>query len=370
MLFMNTIQKLGRPRLIIAGALLVLILGIAIGALRGNNTSPATASGCHATQSSVAPARRDTFTEYAMPHPQSDLMSPALDAQGDIWVGEMGGNRIGRLNPTGNTITEWAPPHGQNGIMGIVTDRQNNVWFAEEAANYIGHFDPEACQFTTYPLPQRNGRAAAPVGVALAMDGTVWFTQFGNSEIGSLHPQTGAITTYPLPISDKNNPPLPYGITIDRQGVVWFTELSGAAIGKLDPATGKISTILLSNTSAQPNTIITAPDGKLWFTEMNTGVLGMIDPVTGALSEHLAPAAYGNVAQLYDVTASASGVLWLASSGANALLRYDPTADAWSKVDLPEPDSAPYGLALGRDGAIWFTEAAPNANRIGVYAGG
>ncbi|HKD75618.1 MAG TPA: hypothetical protein VKB76_08995 [Ktedonobacterales bacterium] len=366
---MNTIQTMGRTRLIIAGVLFVLIIGIAIGALRGNHTSATTAAGCHPAQAATSPAQHSTFTEYPMPHAQSDLMSPAMDAQGNIWVGEMGGNRIGRLNPTAHTITEWAPPHGENGIMGIVTDRQGNVWFAEEAANYIGRFDPAACHFTTYSLPQRNGAVAAPDGVALAADGTVWYTQFGNNEIGSLNPQTGAITTYPLPIPDKNTPPLPYGITVDHQGAIWFTELGAGAIGKLDPATGKISAIPLSNVSAQPNTIITAPDGKLWFTEMNTGVLGMIDPTTGNLVEHPAPAAYGTVAQLYDVASGASGALWMTSSGANALLRYDPAGDVWSKTDLPEPDSAPYGLAVGRDGTVWFTEAAPAANRIGVYQG-
>ena len=152
--------------------------------------------------------------------------------------------------------------------------------------------------------------------------------------------------------------------------MVWFTELEGAAIGQLDPATGSIRSFPLSDTQAQPNVISTAPDGKLWFTEMNAGVLGTIDATSGAIAEYHPPTDYGAIAQLYDVVADNAGAIWMTSSGANALLRYEPATSTWSMVPLPQAESAPFGLVLANDNALWFTEAAGDANRIGTYTAG
>ena len=103
---------------------------------------------------------------------------------------------------------------------------------------------------------------------------------------------------------------------------------------------------------------------------MNTGILGSIDLATAHITENHVPAAYGKVAQLYDVQAAANGVLWLTSSGANAILRYDPATQAWSRAVLPQAASAPYGLALSPTGALWVTEGALNADRVAQYLPG
>src|SRR5690348_16336757 len=67
---------------------------------------------------------------FPMPKPQSGLMRPAVDSQGNIWFGEMTGNRLGRLNPHTGQVDEWTPPNADYGIMGIVVDAQDHIWFA------------------------------------------------------------------------------------------------------------------------------------------------------------------------------------------------------------------------------------------------
>src|SRR5579875_3765183 len=96
---MAELSVVQRGRLVLAAVLAVfIIIGIALLA-RGGGGNPASAGGC-VVSSAHSPAQvSGNFAEYTMPHPQSDLMSPAIDAQGNIWFGEMGGNRLGMLNP-------------------------------------------------------------------------------------------------------------------------------------------------------------------------------------------------------------------------------------------------------------------------------
>src|SRR5215813_2801037 len=50
---------------------------------------------------------------YPMQQMRVGLMQPAVDAQGNLWVGEMGANRLARLNPHTGAVTTWQPPGGQ-----------------------------------------------------------------------------------------------------------------------------------------------------------------------------------------------------------------------------------------------------------------
>jgi virginiamycin B lyase len=103
---------------------------------------------------------------------------------------------------------------------------------------------------------------------------------------------------------------------------------------------------------------------------MNRGAIGRVDPQTFTLTEYAAPTTAGDPASLYDVKVSAQGIVWVTSSGANRLFRFDPKANRWDQFPLPQAESVPYGLTLTPDGHVWFTEAAIAANRIGEYAGG
>ena len=95
----------------------------------------------------------------------------------------------------------------------------------------------------------------------------------------------------------------------------------------------------------------------------------MVDPQSGQVREFPTPPQLGDTAELYDLAFDAQGKIWVTSSGANALLRFDPAAATWQAVSIPTPGSAPYGIIL-HSGTIWFTESAPDANQIGRYQPG
>src|SRR5713226_10560901 len=85
-------------------------------------TFPPTATTTSTTAGTPAPTARvlaGTARSHLYPFPQSNvgLMQPAVDARGNVWVGEMYANRLARLDSHTGVVTSWEAPNGKNGIM-------------------------------------------------------------------------------------------------------------------------------------------------------------------------------------------------------------------------------------------------------------
>ncbi len=52
------------------------------------------------------------------------LMQPAVDAQGNVWVGEMYANHFARFDSQSEAVTTWVAPHG-NDPRTITTSARN-----------------------------------------------------------------------------------------------------------------------------------------------------------------------------------------------------------------------------------------------------
>lgn len=304
--------------------------------------------------------------EYIFTQPNIGLMQPAVDAQGNVWFGEMSANRLARLDPQTNHITTWQPPNGRNNIMSTAIDTHGNVWFAEQAANYIGEFDPVTQRFKTYPLDINNGRIAAPQDIQFDRAGMLWFTEVNSAKIGRLDPTTGAITTWHVPSLPGAAQTFPYSLTVAGDDTIWFGEIGGGAIGRLDPTTGAIRLYPLPSPDVQVFSTAADSQGRVWFTELQQGKLGMVDSKTGSVVERPIPQTLGRAAGLYDVVVGQDGNVWFACASINAIVRYTPQRDTFAFYQLATPNSVPYGLTLDSGGALWFTADASPDNYVGT----
>jgi streptogramin lyase len=302
-----------------------------------------------------------------MPTSDAGLMQPAVDAQGNIWVGEMETNKLARIDPTTGHVTEWTPPDGKYNIMQSVIDQQGNVWFTEQAANYIGRFDPTTQIFKIYPLDTAIGPRMAPQDLAFDTTGNLWFTLLGG-RIGRLNPATGAIQSWQVPVPQDAGRAYPFSLAI-TPGSVWFGYLSGGAVGKLDPATGKVTLLPLANHQAGIYAMTTDASGRIWFTEMQPAFLGSIDPKTGKVTELPVPHKAGDPSILYSLVATGDGSVWFASAGANAVVHYQASDNHFTFYTLPASQSIPFGMALGHNGAIWISGDGGADNYVARIAG-
>ncbi len=295
-------------------------------------------------------------------------MFPAVDAQGNIWFGEMGRNALARLDPRTGATQTWTPPNGRSNIMAVTVDAQGHIWFAEQVANYIGRFDPTTQSFSVYPLASQNGKYAGPEALAFDAQGQLWFDETLAGRIGRLDPTTGAIQTWPLPNDNPTTPAYPYGMALAADGAVWYGSLSGGVVGRLDPTTGQVTIHHLASAQTSVFSMASDAQGRIWFTELLDGKLGVINTTTGQIAELTVPTTLGNPGGLYSVAITPDGAVWFASAGANALVRYLPTTGAYTFYQLSAANSVPYGLALDATGGglrLWFT-ADGQPNYVGV----
>lgn len=296
------------------------------------------------------------------------LMQPSVDADGNVWVGEMGTNHLTRIDASSGAVTSWTPPGGQYNIMATAPDKQGSIWFTEQAANYIGRFDPRTEKFTIYPLGSENGRGMGPQDLRFDASGKLWFTLLTGARIGRLDPATGVIQTWEVPAPRDGVKSYPFALALTPDGQVWFGMLSGGAVGRLDAATGKVTFVQLADDKAAVFSMASDDAGNLWFTEMQAWKLGRVDGKTGKVSEIDVPKTLGNPSTLYAVATASNGDVWFASAGANALIRYTPQSQAFRFFVLPTPASVPYGVAFDSAGKLWFSADGQPANYIGVLS--
>jgi streptogramin lyase len=330
----------------------------------------------HATQVSASSpytsqgaAPDGTLTSYHLTTPGVGMMQPAVDANGDLWFGEMRTNRLTRVNHVTGQVTSWEPPNGRNNITKVTIYREGNVWFVEQLASYIANFDPKTEGFVVYPLSSPDGGSLLPQDLAFDSHGALWFTTLGGSDggaIGRLDPANGAIHYWPTRDPNARWRVRPFSLTVTSSGEVWFGLLAGGAVGRLDPVTDETTYYPLANPRATVFAMAADARNRIYFTELLDGKLGVINTTTRTVSERVIPRTFGSPASLYGVVVGSPGVVWFASAGANAIIRYEPRRDLLTFYRLSAPGSAPFGLALDGQHRLWYTANGADANFLGL----
>ncbi len=360
--------------LVTLSSLLVLFSGCAPA---GSDTSTVTAPGAQAqsvrqvrmhlapTPTILVTVRTARRHLYTFARSNVGLMQPAVDGQGNVWVGEMHANRLGRLNARTGAVTSWTPPGAQYGIMATVVDAAGNAWFTEQNANYIGRFDPRQHTFRIFPLGTWKGSPLGPQDLRFDGRGMLWFAAEEGGAIGQLDPKTGTIRLWPLPSPTPGVPANPASLIVTPKGQVWFGDFAGGALGNLDPATGRITLYELPDPQVQVFSMAADTAGRIWFTEVLPGKLGMFDPATDTLTELPMPALAGAHPALYELAIDHQDTIWFVDVGANTLVQYVPAKRVLAFFQLSLPSSAPFGLTLSPAGSVWFTAGGSSANYVG-----
>lgn len=358
----------------LSGLLCLLLLSV-LSACGGTQASLAVPGSASVESQTVTSGH---FHEYALPQDNSGLMHPIIDAQGQIWFGEMGRNYLASFNPQSGKFWQQTPPDGQSGIMGMVVAPDNTLWFAEQYANYIGHFSPATGQYHLYHLPmvqqsdpgsttQTQLLPSAPNELVLDRQGYLWFSELNANEIGRLNTADGSLRQYPLPLPPRSSTRTlnPYGITLDPQGRIWFTAASIHELGRLDPASGQVSYFSPPDVTTPLMEVASDAQGQIWATTFASGLLLHFDPRTSRFTVYHAPApANSDAGALYGLAITGKGEIWITITSENLLARFDASRQRFFVYPIPTRESQPLGLVGDKNQSIWFTEAA--SNKLGV----
>jgi virginiamycin B lyase len=150
----------------------------------------------------------------------------------------------------------------------------------------------------------------------------------------------------------------PDNIAAGPDGNVWTTDLDlSYLLSFFDPAGLPGLFSLDSSISYSLGGLVTGPDHAIWIANMN-GFIHRVDPtIPGGLASY---SILGG--QPAYIAVGPDGALWFTDPGRDVIGRIT-TAGATSSFPIPTPASGPQGIAAGPDANLWFTES--DANQIG-----
>jgi virginiamycin B lyase len=216
---------------------------------------------------------------------------------------------------------------------------------------------------TEFPLPVAG---SLPSGITTGPDGNLWFTESGANKIGRIT-TAGVITEFSIPTANSQ----PNGITAGPDGALWFAETGALQIGRVT-TTGMFSEFSLAHTQSAPYGITSGPGGALWYTasEINGNRVGSI-ATDGQGAEYLDGAPPGNIGVPFGIAAGPDRNIWFAECAPHALPctkseigRFSNTGNNSSFTQYPAAGVSAYGITVGPDGALWFTDSGAS-NHIG-----
>jgi streptogramin lyase len=169
----------------------------------------------------------------------------AIDRQNNVYAGEVGGNALIKLSPTGKLtiVHRFALDpngNGNRGIWGVALDTQNNIYVGNRNNDTIVKLSPHGTVLATWGgSGSRPGQIDWPQEIAIDRQNHVYVADFNNSRIekfsssGKLLSVWGSNGTGPGQFDGI------VGVAVDRQGDVWATDHRNARIEKFSP-TGKV----------------------------------------------------------------------------------------------------------------------------------
>lgn len=312
---------------------------------------------------SLTEARTQSFTEFPTGGRGSSPLFITTGSDGALWYTEIGA--IGRMASNG--------AHARGPIpidILSVNGRPERLVQGSDGAIWFTYTNRSIGRITTAGVLREFvlDSDSKPGGIASGHDGRLWVTDTAKDKIWRIT-TSGGVTSFPLPAGSGAKQ-----IVSGPDGALWFVKTSVQKIGRISTAG-----VLLEDFPFFGPVIAFGADGSLWFTD-SAGVsrFRLAPPFTGTRY------AIGGVP--FDLTTGPDGAMWVTRSApivdgsaapgsfSVALVRIGLNGSVSTPL-TGQVTSAPAGIALGPDNALWFTEQGkpqppgnPDLDRIARYA--
>ena len=150
---------------------------------------------------------------------------------------------------------------------------------------------------------------------------------------------------------------LPRAVAIDARGFVWVGLHDGQRVLRLDPVDGRVlQQISLTRDNFQPYGAAVSGDGTLWLVEAATGRIIPITAETGAVGRVQNGESRIGCSGNYGVAIDQRDRVWLAGFQCDHVARYDPRANSWFHLSLPE-SGVTRGVAVDNRGFVYVASS-------------
>ncbi|MGI9004953.1 MAG: Vgb family protein [Streptosporangiaceae bacterium] len=311
------------PRLVIlAGAVLLAAAGCETGSGAGSGSG-----GGPVSPSASAPGRSQAARIPAYVHLIRTGGRPCavLGAAGAIWVADLTGNRVLRLDPASGAVTARIP--AGLGPCGMAFGA-GAVWVEDYSGNSVTRIDVRTLRTRRYPA------GSSPYDVTFAA-GAAWVTSYGDDAVTRVDAVSGRTRTIPVGVS-------PEGIA-KAAGAVWVANYGSGTVSRIGTATLRVRTIRTGGSPAW-----TAYAGStVWVGDQSTGDVLRINARTGSVTARVK---VGRTPNDGDVLGR-----WVWFPDKDGSLYRISTAGGRASGPYPLPAANPFTLA-GYAGRLWIAD--------------
>lgn len=305
----------------------------------------------------------------------------AVDSHGNGYVADSENHTIRKISPAGE-VTTLAGTAGQAGSTdaagaaarfryprGVAVDAEGNVYVGDTDNHTIRRITPSG-EVTTvagsagaWGTADGTGAAArfySPIGLAFDPAGNLLVGDSSNHTIRKMSP-AGEVTTLAGLAGTSGSADgtgsaarffYPYGVAVDSAGDVWVADSSNGAVRKVSPE-GVVTT--LATGLAGPYGVATAPSGAVYVSNTNQydirrvyPVLGAV-PVAGLAGNSGSADGTGTVARFFLpalIAADSAGNVYVADRFNHTIRRATPPASLAMAASSGDGQSAPAGTAV------------------------
>ena len=298
--------------------------------------------------------------EYELPNLNAEPHEVTVDAEGNGWVTQRIGGKLGRLDPKTLVYTETAPPAGTsktNRLNAIIAAPNNTLWFIDGGPNRRWlNYDTKTKEFNVFELPKLKSGSASGNTMRIHPNGSVWLNSIASNQVIRLDPATKQFTIYEVPAGIKTGRTAnPYGMAISGDGKIWFIENAMNQVGRIDPATGKIDEfeIPVKNAVARKGGMDSA--GNVWVGLHGAGKLMKIDYKTIQMTVYTPPTEDAGV---YSVQGDPkSHLVWFSEQHVDKMARFDPKTETFTEFPLANAESDPRRIEIdpNNPNRIWWS---------------
>ena len=155
----------------------------------------------------------------------------AADSQSNIYIFDIVGGNIGRIDGRTAKVTLFKTPTLNSGPRRGSVDSLDRVWFGEYYANKLGMFDPKTEKFKEWTAPTPW---LGPYPAKADKNGEAWTSGMGADLVDRLDPKTGQFTEYMLPTVNANIRHIDVDDSVSPVAI-WVAEVHQGKIAKIEP---------------------------------------------------------------------------------------------------------------------------------------
>jgi streptogramin lyase len=319
-------------------------------------------------------ATADTvIREYEIPEPNA--VREALLIDGDLWVADVNSSNMIRVDTaTGAQRIVPVPSDRPVGPHSMHRGPDDTLWVTPLYNGQVSQLDPATEEWRTWRLEAEGGRLVGIHDLSFGYEhelitddeGRIWYSDIGGTAVGYFKPETGEVATFPVP--DVPGRPRQgsqvYGFAMESDHkTVWYSQLMIGAFGSFNTQTETFEQlVVLPSIDAGPRRITISDEDVLYVPLFGAGQLVEYDTRTDTMATYDLP---DRAAAPYAVTwDDVRKVVWIPTSNADAIYRFDPATKEFGVIPLPRQRAYTRMITVDHDTGDLVTSYANIHERV------